>query len=168
MERNLSISVIAPAAFLTLLGLGTAGGQTQDKISAVDVGSRQSHASLKVRVTDPTNARIPDATVIVVNAANRVVANGQTDSIGEFQTTGIAPGSYSVRVMAFGFNKGERQDLVVSADMGTAIHLISVRLNLAPTSGPVFVFPNIPFADPIPDLHLVVPDLIPLVPTGPR
>ncbi|HEX5235791.1 MAG TPA: carboxypeptidase-like regulatory domain-containing protein [Silvibacterium sp.] len=61
-------------------------------------------ASLNGTVTDPSNAAIPGATLVLTNEATGFSQTLKSDSSGEYNITGIAPGKYDLRVSAAGFN----------------------------------------------------------------
>ena len=61
--------------------------------------------SLRGLVTDSTGAAIPEASVVIVNAANGVKADAVTNSQGEYSFQQIAPGTYTITVTASGFGK---------------------------------------------------------------
>ena len=112
MIRNLSISSVAATVFFILLCLSMTGAQTCDKVSTslVTEGDSRTHSmTMNVRVTDPTGTPIPNAGVAVLGVGNRVVAERQTDPHGEFQSVGVAPGTYSVRVTASGFKVSRKE-----------------------------------------------------------
>jgi hypothetical protein len=64
-------------------------------------------------VTDPTGASVPGAAVTVTDVERGVVRNLTTDSSGEYSAPSLIPGTYSVKVMASGFNPFNRQAIAV-------------------------------------------------------
>lgn len=70
----------------------------------------QNNGSLRGQVTDPSGAAIPNASV-TLTGPNNAVKVGQTDSSGNYAIAGLAPGQYTVRVMAPGFTLFEKNGL---------------------------------------------------------
>jgi Carboxypeptidase regulatory-like domain len=164
---KLMITWVAATVFFTLLAPDITGAQIRDKDSAsrvVEGKPQRIQPPLTVRVTDPTGARIPNAKVTVWNVANQVEAEGQTDSIGEFQPTGISPGSYSLRIVASGF-KSEKRSIVVNPDITSGISLIFLQLEFGATSDPQIICNNLPAAEPMPNQQAAIPDSLPLAST---
>src|SRR2546427_7049286 len=62
----------------------------------------QSPGSLRGQVTDPSTAVIPGATVTVTGPGNQVKV-ATTNQQGSYVINGLAPGAYTVRIMAKGF-----------------------------------------------------------------
>ncbi len=84
---NLSLALLIPAALMA-----------------------QNTGSLRGQVTDPSGAAIPNASV-TLTGPNNAVKVGQTDSSGNYSVAGLAPGQYTVRVMAPGFTLFEKNGL---------------------------------------------------------
>src|SRR5947207_12283083 len=63
----------------------------------------QNTGSLRGQVTDPSAAVIPGATVTATGPGNKVKV-GATNQQGSYVLNGLAPGTYTVRVMAKGFS----------------------------------------------------------------
>ena len=70
----------------------------------------QNTGSLRGQVTDPSGAAVPNASV-TLTGPNNAVKVGQTDSSGNYAIPGLAPGQYTVRVMAPGFTLFEKNGL---------------------------------------------------------
>ena len=68
---------------------------------------------LRGQVTDPSGAVVPDATVLVTTPAGAITAT--TNREGNFEIRGLAPGKYSVQVIAKGFKVFEQSDLEITA-----------------------------------------------------
>src|SRR5271170_7379761 len=69
--------------------------------------------TLRGRVTDPTGAVIPQATVIATGA--RQTGTAVSDAQGAFEIKGLAPGTYAVSAQATGFARPANQNVTVSA-----------------------------------------------------
>src|SRR6266567_3524181 len=66
-------------------------------------------------LTDPTGARIPDATATLVHEGTGAVTKKKADSTGDFGFDFLPVGSYTLRIEAAGFKSQERKALELSA-----------------------------------------------------
>jgi Carboxypeptidase regulatory-like domain len=66
------------------------------------------------KVSDPTGAFIPDATVTITNEATGVSTTTQTDKSGEYSFMQVHVGDYSVGYEAKGFKKDVRRSVTLS------------------------------------------------------
>ncbi len=66
-------------------------------------------------VTDPAGAVIPDASIVITDAAKQVFRNGRTDSAGRYRIDGLAPGNYQLEARAPGFQVLTQPVTVASA-----------------------------------------------------
>src|SRR4051794_30190779 len=64
-------------------------------------------------VTDATQAAVPDATVIVTNAATGVGREAKSSSEGFYRISNLGPGTYNVRAEKPGFTTSRLEGLVV-------------------------------------------------------
>jgi hypothetical protein len=71
--------------------------------------------SLQGTVTDSTGAVIPSATVTVTNTATHVSAVQKSSSAGFYNISPLAPGTYTVQVVAQGFKMLVQDNVVVDA-----------------------------------------------------
>ena len=72
-------------------------------------------ATLTGRVTDPSGATIPGATVTIVqNGVNGSSRTLQTDAHGSYTATNLAAGNYTVTVTAAGFQTYTAQDVILN------------------------------------------------------
>jgi hypothetical protein len=92
MMKRLVTATIAELSLLVLAVLvcGTARAQ-------------ESRGTILGRVTDPSGAVVPGATVEVVNVATNVRITSITNGAGEFRVPFLLPGRYSVTVSSTGF-----------------------------------------------------------------
>ena len=74
-------------------------------------------------ITDPSGALVPAVSVTAINAATGVETTRQTTSAGLYILSPLAPGEYSVRVSATGFQTVTQQHIIVEA-------LANVGLNI--------------------------------------
>jgi hypothetical protein len=133
---------------------GDTSGSTL-KIEKIKNGS----GVIVVTVADETGAVIPRAKVTVLDASNKLVVEGQTDTVGEFQAAGLRHGAYSVRVTSFGFHESETRGVVVesSKEHGTAV-TVHMSLGVAATMGVVvLVSEELPLPEGVGDVPAVLP-----------
>src|SRR5579871_6868175 len=74
----------------------------------------QAPGSLRGVVTDPSGAAVPKATVTVTGPGGAVKV-AETNDNGEYTIPGLAPGKYTVRIIASGFTLFEKADLDLAA-----------------------------------------------------
>jgi hypothetical protein len=114
-SRNLAFIVVTPFWLLTLTG--SLLGQTP-------------LGSLRGRVTDPTGAVIPQASVTANGASGKtatVVSNGQ----GVYEVTGLPAGAYTVTTAAKGFAVSVEQNVVIAS--GQALQFdIALEIQVQP------------------------------------
>ncbi len=72
-------------------------------------------------VTDQTGAVIAGAMVVVTNVDTSVARNLTTDAAGAYNAPNLAPGNYSVRATAMGFQALVRQSVVVQVGTDTRV-----------------------------------------------
>ena len=99
-SRGLAFIFVTP--FLLLMLTGSLPAQTPS-------------ATLRGRVTDPTGAVIPQATVTASGASGKK-ATVVTNSQGVYEITGLPPGAYTVSTAAKGFAVSTEQNVVIAAD----------------------------------------------------
>jgi len=78
--------------------------------------------TLRGKVTDPTGAFVPQATVSVVGA-NGETLTATTDSRGSYQVKGLSAGSYTVTAVAKGFAAFVQQDVSIAAGQGQQLDI---------------------------------------------
>src|SRR5580700_7430837 len=71
--------------------------------------------TLRGRVTDPTGAVIPQATVTATGAKGQK-ATTVTDNQGAYELKGLSPGTYTITTAAKGFAVSTEQNFAISAD----------------------------------------------------
>jgi Carboxypeptidase regulatory-like domain len=87
--------------------------------------SQTTTGTLRGQVTDPSGASVTDATVIVTTPTGAAMT-ATTNREGVFEVPGLAPGKYSIKVVAPGFTVFERSEVDVAAGQ-------TQRLNIALT-----------------------------------
>src|ERR1051326_3747484 len=71
-----------------------------------------SSASLQGAVTDPSGARIPDATVQITGPGGQ--QRKTTDATGQYAFAALRPGTYLIRVIARNFSVEEKPDVAIN------------------------------------------------------
>jgi Carboxypeptidase regulatory-like domain len=91
--------------------------------------------TLHGRVTDPSGAVIPDASVTATNSSGQK-STAVTDSRGVYEIKGLAPGSYTVATSAKGFALSTEQNVTISPgqmeqfDIGLEIEVQKEKLEV--------------------------------------
>ena len=67
------------------------------------------------RVKDSSGAFLPGATITIINPANGISRQVITSDVGEFVAPGLYPGTYNIRVEAYGFKTYQSDGVVLSA-----------------------------------------------------
>jgi hypothetical protein len=108
------------------------GFSTRDEALAGRAG-----ASLTGAVTDRSGAVIPNATVVVTDAATRTTRTVKTGADGRYAVSGLAPGAYGVEASATGFETAHLTGIAVDAahanvanltlEVGTASETVTVQ-----------------------------------------
>src|SRR5208283_5882566 len=60
------------------------------------------------RLTDPSGASIPNATVIATNVGTGGMSKTVTDGVGDYELLKLQPGDYTLSIEAAGFKKLDR------------------------------------------------------------
>jgi hypothetical protein len=79
-------------------------------------------------VTDQTGAVLPGATVSVIDTQRGLARTLTTDAAGEYNAPNLIPGTYTVRIEAKGFQRLDRQNVVLEVGK-------EVRVDLTPQPG---------------------------------
>lgn len=113
LQRIFSLSLVVCSLALCLGGTITAQTTT---------------AQLSGRISDRTEAVIPDAQITVTNVDTNVVRKVATNSSGDYTMGQLSPGNYKLLVEKSGFSSITEQNLVLSVDQ-------SLTLNVALAAG---------------------------------
>jgi len=114
------------AAFLTVVLL----------ISACAYGQGGGNAAITGTVTDPSDAVVPGATVIVTQEGTGVTRSAVANASGQFSVPSLLPSDYTVSVEAAGFKKSVQRftlladqirELNVQLELGRSAQTISVE-----------------------------------------
>jgi hypothetical protein len=87
--------------FTLLLAIGAAPAQ-------------EFRATLQGDISDPTQARVPKATVVLRNADTGIERNGESDAAGHYLFQFVPPGTYSLTTSAGGFKTIVRTGIALS------------------------------------------------------
>lgn len=79
----------------------------------LSVSAQVDRGAIAGRITDPSGAAVPKATVTVTNKATGVSVTTPVNDSGEYQVVALIPGTYSVKVNAQGFETAVRDDIEV-------------------------------------------------------
>jgi len=99
--------VAALLSFLLILSLGGSWAQTTAPPQAPT-------GALRGQVTDPSGAAIPNATVVMTPATGSPIAVQSNDQ-GAYEFKSLAPGTYTLTVVAQGFSLYENDNVVIAA-----------------------------------------------------
>ena len=102
----------------------------------------QFNASLSGTVLDPTQAVIPGATVTLTNDATQATKTATSSSGGTYQFSELAPGTYTIKATAKGFQQNTVSNIAVVAEtprnldltmqQGQESQTVNVNADLAP------------------------------------
>ncbi len=95
-------------------------------------------ATIKGRVFDPTGSPIPDATVVVTQAAIHVSHVVRTDSQGRYIVPDLAPGTYTVEARSLGFMT---ESIPAVSATASAQAVVNLTLRVSAASQSVTVAP---------------------------
>jgi len=99
-------------------------------------GQSADRARITAVVEDPSEARIPNASVKLINAETGAESNSSTNKDGIFAITGVLPGHYTLQIKREGFdtaqltgitlNVGDDKNLVVGMKIGQVAQTVTV------------------------------------------
>lgn len=112
--------------------LSTVCALAQTAVSGAIIGS----------ISDPSGARVPNATVTVISDATNATSDTKADSAGNFRFPNLSPGTYTVTVSAPGFEQAQNQHVTVEVGQPTTL---DERLTLGANSQTV----QVDVADPL-------------------
>lgn len=105
-------------------------------VLACALSAQEFRGTILGRVTDPSGAAVPGATVEVVNLSTNAAIKSATNEAGNYQVPFLLPGVYKVSVESSGFKKVERSDIRVTI---TALVTVDFALEVGSTSESVTV-----------------------------
>ncbi len=121
-----------PAALAMLLSL------------ALTLAAQDYRASILGRVTDPSGAGVPAATVVLTREATGLAYRTMTNEEGHYLITLVEPGTYALEVEAAGFRKLRQEELTVQT--GTKLTL-DLRLEVGQVTESVTVRAEVPLLE---------------------
>src|SRR5438477_584417 len=77
--------------------------------------AQEYRGTLNGTVSDQSGARVPGATVTVLNPETGVSTSAQTNAAGAYVVPFIVPGTYTITVSATGFKQATRDNIEVHA-----------------------------------------------------
>jgi len=98
--------------------------------------AQSTSADVVGRITDPSNALIAGARVVVTNADTSVRYEAETTALGEYHLGNLSPGAYRMEIQKSGFKTLVQPDLVLHAQ---DVLTINFRLTLGDASQTVTV-----------------------------
>jgi hypothetical protein len=104
----------------------------------------QSTGGLLGTVSDSSGAVVPNATVVVTDAATGTRRTVKSDSAGTYQVPALNPGTYTIETSASGFSSATTQGVVVSVSTTVTSN---VTLNVSATQQTVNVTAEAPVID---------------------
>ena len=92
-------------------------------ILAASISAQDFRASLTGRVTDPSGAVIPNATVTATNIETAVAVKTQTTGTGDYVLTALQPGTWKVEVEMTGFKRYVREGITLNVQERASIDI---------------------------------------------
>ncbi|MGB2655812.1 MAG: carboxypeptidase regulatory-like domain-containing protein [Candidatus Acidiferrum sp.] len=126
---------IAVFAVLLIFGCGFSAAHAQETTG-----------KLRGQVTDPSNAAVTDATVLVTTPSG-AATTATTNHTGIYEVTGLVPGKYGVKVIAPGFAPFEKADVEIVAgqtaklDVSLTIEVQQEKVEVTDTTTKIDVNP---------------------------
>ena len=80
-------------------------------------------SSIEGTVVDPAGARVPGATVLVINSATGIKSTMETNSIGYFLFPSLPPGTFKITVSGKGFKTTEISDMSVELEQRRTLNV---------------------------------------------
>lgn len=112
-------------------------------VTAIAYG-QETRSTLTGHVSDPSGARIPDATIRVTNTDTGVVTNAKSNSAGDYTVPFLQPGTYKVDATHEGFKSYTHTGLVLQTEQTVTEN---VTLAVGGTSETVTVEGETPMVD---------------------
>src|SRR5450755_2610355 len=106
--------------------------------------AQESRGTISGRITDPSGASVPGASVVAANVETNVALRTTSNETGSYQIPFVVPGNYKLMVEAAGFKKLERAGIRVSTASEVAV---DVKLNDAATTESMTVTAASPLLD---------------------
>jgi hypothetical protein len=117
MGISISVYKMTGACFAVLLSVGLALVSTQAYCQTAGTGSIQG------RITDTSEATIPNATVTAIDMATQVKHPGTTDGNGLYSFPNVPIGTYTIEVTAPGFKQYRKSNIVLEVGSSIAVNI---------------------------------------------
>jgi hypothetical protein len=94
------------------------------------------NGSLRGRISDPSDAALAGATLVLTNTATATTQKATTGDNGDYQFARVAPGVYSLTVEKDGFKRAQRENIVVAvnenaiADMALSLGAVTETVTI--------------------------------------
>jgi hypothetical protein len=121
---------------LSFATLATCGVTFTIALDAKTLHAQVYLGSIQGQVTDPSGAKIPNATVTVEDVGTHFKTKATTNAAGNYTLAGLTPGTYVVTSTARGFKTATRQDVVLASGQ---LSQVDFSLTLGATSETVQV-----------------------------
>lgn len=105
------------------------------------ISAQETRGTIVGRITDPTGAVVPGATVVVTNTAMGTTTSSTANDVGMYQASFLIPGVYQIAVEASGFKKFVRDNVEVRVNDRLEVN---VALELGATGETVTVLAETP------------------------
>jgi hypothetical protein len=106
--------------------------------------AQESRGSITGKITDPQNAVVPQATVVITNTNTNVPRRTTTNDTGYYEVTFLDPGPYKVEVSATGFKKTVRSPVTLNVGERLAVDM---QLQVGDTTQSVDVTADAPLLE---------------------
>src|SRR5579863_8166580 len=83
-------------------------------IAAAPVSSQTASGTMRGRITDPSGAVVPQATITATGPSGKAVT-AQTNHQGVYEINGLVPGAYNITAVAKGFAVDNEAEIQVQA-----------------------------------------------------
>src|SRR5579859_4516011 len=136
-----------PSRFASVFSIGKIAQRPRDSallwvialltiLGGAGIAYGQATTSLRGTVTDPSGGAVSGATLALTNTESKIVRSATTSDDGAYQFTFLAPGTYSLKITAAGFQTYERTGVVLLVSTPATIN---AELKLGSTTDVVHV-----------------------------
>src|SRR5439155_23714453 len=117
MTRRVAFPVrvlVVDALTIVLLMIGGFAGESFAQVAG---------GTISGRVTDPTGAILPGASLSITNVATGVLTSSSTNTDGFYSVANLLPGTYQVAVALSGFSEEVARGITVSVGSQVTVNL---------------------------------------------
>src|SRR5882724_11374171 len=101
-------------------------------------------SAIEGRVSDPSDAAVPKAMIIVENRSTGVKRSVEASEVGYYRVASLPPGNFTIRVTSAGFETGVYENVLLESDQTKTFNLI---LRLGTPSTQVTVTGEVPLVE---------------------